>query len=37
MAQPQEVEDRRPNEQKLTAADVSKSLARKVWRRRPGA
>lgn len=37
LARPQEVEDRRPSEQKLTAADLSKSLARKVWRRRPGA
>ena len=32
----QGVEDRKPNAEKLTAADVSKSLARKVWRRRTG-
>ena len=29
-------EDRKPNEEKLTAADLSKSLARKVWRRKSG-
>lgn len=34
---PQAVEDRRPSEQKLTAADLSKTLARRVWKRRPGA
>jgi hypothetical protein len=32
----QGVEDRKPNEEKLTAADLSKSIARKVWRRRSG-
>ena len=32
----QEIEDRRPSEERLTAVDVSKSLARKVWRKRPG-
>jgi serine/threonine protein kinase len=37
LARPQAVEDRRPSEQKLTAADLSKTLARKVWKRRPGA
>jgi serine/threonine protein kinase len=30
------VEDRRPSQEKLTAADLSRSLARKVWRRKPG-
>jgi serine/threonine protein kinase len=32
----QVVEDSKPSEEKLTAVDLSRSLARKVWRRRPG-
>ena len=32
----QPIEDRKPHEEKLTAVDLSRSLARKVWRRRPG-
>jgi len=30
------VDDRKPSEERLTAADLSRSLARRVWRRKPG-
>ena len=30
------LDDRKPSQEKLTAADLSRSLARKVWRRKPG-
>jgi serine/threonine protein kinase len=36
LERPQVMEDRKPSEEKLTAVDLSRSLARKVWRRRPG-
>lgn len=36
IARPAGPEDRKPHEERLTAGDVSRSLAKKMWRRRPG-